>query len=261
MGYLDALVLGIVEGLTEFLPISSTAHLILTEKVLDQEKTHFLTSFNIAIQLGAILAVVVLYWRSLLLDRDVWMRVAVAFLPTAVLGLLLYSRVKALLGGDYAVQVSLWSLAIGGMVMILFERLHGERAGAVEYLKGISYPRAALIGACQAFAFVPGVSRAAATVIGGMLLGVRRRTIIEFSFLLAVPTMAAATGKELYENRDLFSADQFQLLAFGFVTAFVMATVAIRGLLLFIKVHTFIPFGVYRILFAGAFVLYLLMAG
>lgn len=250
---LKALLLGVVEGFTEFLPISSTGHLILAEKLLARMPPPVPESFKIAIQLGAILAVVALYWRSLLVDGPVMLRVAVAFVPTAVLGLVFYRVVKQLLGSE---EVVLWALAVGGALLILFEWLHGERPGATDEVKGITFVQAFLIGVCQAAAFVPGVSRAAATVVGGLALGLRRRTVVEFSFLLAVPTMAAATGYDLYKSADTFSGADVQFLLVGLVTSFVVALLAVRFLLRFITTHTFIPFGVYRI--AAALLFWLL---
>ncbi len=247
----QALVLGIVEGLTEFLPISSTGHLMLTSKLLRIPESEFHKSFEIAIQLGAILAVVLLYGRSLLTDWATIQRVAVAFVPTAVLGFLLYKTVKQYLLAD--TTLVLWSFAVGGVVLILFEWLHGERPGAVGGIDRISYPQAFVIGVCQTAALVPGVSRAAATVVGGLALGLRRRTIVEFSFLLAVPTMAAATGYDLLQSGADFDSSQWLLLGAGFAVSCAVAILAIRFLLRFVQTHTFIAFGVYRILAAAAF--------
>jgi undecaprenyl-diphosphatase len=245
-----ALLLGIVEGVTEFLPVSSTGHLILAAKLLGQPETDFSKSFKVAIQLGAIFSVVVLYWRSLLVDFAVVKRIVVAFVPTGILGLLLYKRVRALLDNDGVVLVS---LAIGGVVLILFELLHREKErDGEERLTDISYFQCVLIGLCQSVAMIPGVSRSAATILGGLALGLRRKTIVEFSFLLAVPTIAAATGKELYENSAHFSGSEFVALGVGLVVSFVVALISIGLLLRYIKTHTFIAFGVYRIVLAAA---------
>jgi undecaprenyl-diphosphatase len=250
MDNFHALVYGTVEGLTEFLPISSTGHLILTRQLLRDPSTEFIKTFEIAIQLGAILAVVATYWRSLLVDRVVMQRVLAAFLPIVVLGLLLYGAVKQLQDSH---EVVLWSLGVGGLVLILFEWLHGEKSDGTDQLAQISYPQAILVGLCQSLAMLPGVSRAAATVVGGLAVGIRRRAIVEFSFLLAVPTMAAATGLDLAKNAGAFSPGQWQFLLIGFVTSFLVALLAIRLLLRFIKTHTFVTFGLYRILLAVAF--------
>lgn len=248
MDLITAAVLGIVEGVTEFLPISSTGHMILAGRLMGLEPTEFLKSFEIAIQLGAIGAVVSLYWRSLTLDLEAIKRIVVAFIPTAILGLLLYKIVKHVLLGSAVIV--LWSLALGGAFLILFELFHKEREGPTDTVTGISYPQAFVIGVFQSIAIIPGVSRAAATIVGGLILGIRRKTIVEFSFLLAVPTMAAATALDLLKSGAAFTGDQVAALAVGFLTAFIVALGAIKFLLAFIKTHSFIPFGAYRIILA-----------
>lgn len=256
MTWLDSLVLGVVEGVTEFLPISSTGHLMITSRLLGLDlASPVLSSFNIAIQLGAILAVVVLYWRALLVDWPTMQRVLVALVPTLLGGALLYRLVKTYF--LESVELVLWSLAIGGVVIILFERLHGERAAGSDEVRRLTFVQAFAIGVCQILAMIPGVSRAAATVLGGMALGLRRQTAVEFSFLLAVPTMAAATAKDLYETREHFSLADLQNLAIGFVMAFVIALLTIKLLLRFIRGHTFTAFGIYRIAAALGFALLL----
>ena len=251
MTLLQALVMGVVEGLTEFLPISSTGHLILTARLLGIPPSNFQKSFEIAIQLGAIGAAAALYWRSFL-NLKILARVIVAFVPTGVIGLALYPFVKTYLLGNEAVV--LWALAIGGAILIVFELLYREPAGAVDDVADISYRDAFCIGLFQALAIVPGVSRSGATIVGGLALGLKRETIVVFSFLLAVPTMAAATGLDLIKNASSFSAEQFNVLACGFVASFVVAMLSIKFLLAYVRTRTFIPFGVYRIAVALIFV-------
>jgi undecaprenyl-diphosphatase len=253
MDILDALILGIVEGVTEFLPISSTGHLILASALLRLEQTEFLKSFEIAIQLGAILSVAVLYWRRFLLDRKSLKRVAVAFLPTGILGLLFYKTVKSYLGSN---EVVLWAMLLGGILLIVFELFHHESEDAAKDIDQISYGKSFAIGLFQSLAMVPGVSRSAATILGGLAIGISRKVIVEFSFLLAVVTMAAATGLDLLKSYDTFSLDQSKLLAVAFVTSFAVAILSIKLLLRFIKTHSFIGFGVYRIAAAIAFWLF-----
>lgn len=252
MTLVESAILGIVEGITEFLPVSSTGHLILASELLGLPSSEFLKSFEIAIQLGAIAAVLMLYFRSFL-DIEVLKRVAVAFIPTGIIGLALYQVVKTYLLGNTAVV--LWALALGGAALIVFELLHKEKETAKEEVTSITYLQAFCIGIFQAFAIIPGVSRSAATIVGGLLVGIRRVAIVEFSFLLAVPVMAAATGLDLVKNIHTFSSADFSNLAVGFVVSFVVAMGAIRFLLKFVRNHTFIPFGVYRIAAAGAFFL------
>ncbi len=248
MGIWDVIILGVVEGFTEFLPISSTGHLILTSNLLNLPQTEFLKSFEIIIQLGAILAVVALYWRSFL-NIEMLKKLVVGFLPTGVIGLALYPFVKQYLIGNESVV--LWALFLGGIALIAFEYWHKE--GEQESLESISYKQAALIGLFQAVAIIPGVSRSAATIIGGMALGMKRALIVEFSFLLAVPTMAAATGLDVLQNAELILDGNLGLLTIGFVVSFVVAICAIKFLLAFVRRYSFAPFGAYRIGLAAAF--------
>ncbi len=247
---LDSLVLGIVEGVTEFLPISSTGHLILTSHLLGIAQNNFHKSFEIIIQLGAISSVIALYWRSFL-QIEILKKLFVAFLPTAVVGLLLYSFIKTFLLGNE--RVVLAALLFGGVALIVFELWHKEKESAVGDVKEMTYTQSLLIGLAQAVAVIPGVSRSAATILGGLLLGIKRTTIVEFSFLLAVPTMLAATGLDLSKNYSTFSMDEFTVLAIGFVTSFIVAGLSIKFLLSYIRSHTFIPFGVYRVVIAVLF--------
>jgi undecaprenyl-diphosphatase len=245
MDFITAFILGIVQGISEFLPISSTGHMILASHLMGLKHTEFLKSFEIAIQVGTILSVVVLYWRSLLVDFEVIKRLVVAFIPTGVLGLTLYKLIKGYLLGSETVV--LCSLQIGGIFIIAFEYWYREKDDATSEIREISYKNAVIIGLFQSIAMIPGVSRSASTILGGLWLGLKRKTIVEFTFLLAVPTMLAATGYDLIKSGSQFSFDQIQYLLVGFVTAFVVALLTIKFLLQFIKTHTFIPFGIYRI--------------
>lgn len=241
---LHSVILGIVEGFTEFLPISSTAHLVLTSDILKIVQSDYAKTFEIAIQSGAILAVVALYWRKFL-DFEVLKRIIAAFIPTAVLGLIFYKIIKNNLIGDTG--VILWALAIGGLFLILFEYLFKNK-DTITDIKEISYKKAFGIGFFQAIAMIPGISRAAATIVGGMFLGIKRQAIVEFSFLLAVPTMLAATGLDLLKSSHQFSGSQFSILGTGFIVSFVMAIISIKFLLNYIKKHSFTAFGFYRII-------------
>jgi len=251
MDIFNAIIFGIIEGITEFLPVSSTGHLMLTARLLGFSQTEFMKTFEIAIQLGAILSVVVLYWRSLLVDFKVMQRLAVAFAPTAVLGIIFYKIIKTVLLDSQ--QIVLWSLFLGGIFLIIFELFHKEKEDAGAELANISFKKAFWIGVFQSVAMVPGVSRSAATIIGGLFLGLKRKTIVEFSFLLAVPTMLAATGLDLLKNAGAFSVHQFFFLAVGFLVSFAVAILSIKFFLYFIKSHNFIAFGVYRVLIALLF--------
>ena len=255
MDFITAVILGIVQGVSEFLPISSTGHMILASHLIGLNHTEFLKSFEIAIQVGTILSVVVLYGRTLLVDIEVIKRLVVAFLPTGILGLTLYRMIKGYLLGSEAVV--LWSLLIGGVILVVFEWRYREREDAAGEIRDISYKNALIIGLFQSIAMIPGVSRSASTIVGGLMLGLKRKTIVEFTFLLAVPTMLAATGYDLIRSGPQFSVGEFQYLLAGFATAFVVAHLSIKFLLRFIKTHTFIPFGVYRIVLVICWVLLL----
>jgi undecaprenyl-diphosphatase len=250
----SALVLGIIEGFTEFLPISSTAHLILAVDLLNIDHSDFTKTFEIVIQSGAILAVLVLYFRKFM-DLEVLKRVVVAFIPTGILGLIFYKSVKTYLIGN--IPVVLWALGVGGMLLIIFEYLFKEK-DTVSDVKNISYGKAAGIGLFQSIAMIPGTSRAAATIVGGMFMGLRREVVVEFSFLLAVPTMLAATVLDLFKNSNAFSYSEFGVLTVGFITSFIMAIVGIKFLLGYIRKHSFMRFGIYRIILVGLFILFLL---
>lgn len=256
MTIFHGLILGLIEGLTEFLPISSTAHLILAGEWLRLPSSEFLKTFEISIQLGAIFAVVVLYWKKIWSGWDLIGKIVAAFIPTALIGLALYKVVKNYLMDNLYIIAG--ALLLGGIILILFEKYYKRKnAGAVPAntidsgLDAISYKQAATIGVFQSLSIIPGVSRAAATIIGGLSLGVSRQNIVEFSFLLAIPTMVAATGFDLYKSRAALSALSSQdLLVWlaGFAAAFITAIVGVKFFIKFIQKNDFIPFGWYRVI-------------
>ena len=246
MSLLYALILGVVEGVTEFLPISSTAHLILASHVLHLTETEFVKSFQIIIQLGAILSVVVLYWKKFW-SWDVLIKLAVAFIPTGVIGLTVYKVVKGYLLGNLTVVLA--SLLVGGIALIVFERFNKNEMGDEIDFSEITYGRALLIGLFQTIAVIPGVSRSAATIVGGSLIGISKRTIVEFSFMLAVPTMLAASVLDLYKSHSAI-AENVPALGVGFVVSFITAIIAIKSFLNFLKKRDFTFFGWYRIVLA-----------
>ncbi len=254
MTIFHSIVLGIVEGVTEFLPISSTGHLILYAELLNIAHTSFVKSFEIIIQLGAILAVVVMYFQKLWHWNTI-KKVFVAFIPTSIVGLVFYKFIKTYLVGN--TTVVLWALFLGGLALIIFEKLFSKKQKEQNIsetnIEIISYKQAFLIGIFQSLAVVPGVSRSAATVVGGLSLGLSRTAIVEFSFLLAIPTMIAATGLDLVKSQSLFTTREFGLLAIGFVVSFFVAMASIKFLLRYIKHHSFTSFGIYRIIVAILF--------
>lgn len=249
MDYLTAIILAIVEGITEFLPVSSTGHTILAATLLSVPQTPFVKSFELALEFGSILAVVALYWRFLL-EIEVLKRLIVAFIPTGIIGLLIYRFFKDVLFGNQ--QIVLWALFLGGVFLILFEWRYRERSD-IDAIGKIPYRHCLLIGLFQSISVIPGLSRSAPTIMGGLALGMKRQTIVLFSFLLAVPTMIAASGFDLLNSYSEFSSGQVNILLVGFVTSFLVALPAIRLFLNFIKKNNFIPFGIYRIVLVALF--------
>lgn len=245
-----SIVLGIVEGATEFLPISSTGHLILVSKLLGLADSEFRTTFEVAIQLGAILAVLVVAWRRFL-QWNIVKRIVVAFVPTAVIGFTLFRLIKEFLLQQPWIVV--WALLIGGVLLLLFEQWHGKRQHVPHSLEQMSYRQAAVIGLVQAVAVIPGVSRSAATIVAGLAVGMERAVVVEFSFLLAVPTVLGATALDIAKTPTSVLHGHWNILITGALSAFVVAWLAIRFFLQFIRRHTFVPFGVYRIIVALLF--------
>lgn len=256
----QSIIMGIVEGLTEFLPISSTAHLILSGELLNIPNSEFLKTYSISIQLGAILAVVILYWKKILNSKDLILKIAAAFIPTSIIGLIFYKLVKTYLMENLTL-ISI-TLLIGGIILIIFEKRYKnkEKLSNEEIneeldtkQEKISYHQAVLIGVFQTLAMIPGVSRSAATIIGGLWLGLKRKTIVEFSFLLAIPTMAAATFLDLIKSKEaiinLTNQDLYSWLI-GFILSFITAIIGVKFLLRFIQKNNFIIFGWYRIILA-----------
>lgn len=248
MDILNAIILGIVEGITEFLPISSTGHLILASRLLGITSTDFLKSFEIFIQSGAILAVILLYWRDIFTKFDLLKKVFIAFIPTAVIGLLFYKILKEYLLGN--TTITLLSLFFGGIALIIVELSFKKRKIDERTVTQITYKNAILVGLIQSVSIIPGVSRSAASIIGGMLLGMDRKTAVEFSFLLAIPTLLAATGLDLIKTNFSFSTQEWIYLATGFLSSFIVAIIVIKWLVSYVKKYTFIPFGIYRIIIA-----------
>jgi undecaprenyl-diphosphatase len=241
----NALILGVVEGLTEFLPISSTGHLILAGELLGANDERW-NVFNIVIQTGAMLAVVWEYRaRFFKVDFQLYRNLLVAFIPAAILGLLFSKYIKATL--FHAVPVAL-AFIVGGIIILLVEK-NPRRHHRVESTRSMTWLDALKVGFAQCFALIPGTSRSGATIIGGMLFGLSRQTATEFSFFLAVPTLVAAGAYDLFNHRELFSKSGLPMLAVGSVAAFVSAFVVVRWLIRYVATHDFRPFAWYRIAF------------
>ena len=258
MSIVYSIILGIVEGITEFLPISSTAHLIITSRILEIAQTDFVKMFEIVIQLGAIAAVAVLYFKLLIKNPQLIGKIIAAFIPTSIIGLAVYSFAKRYLLGNLWITVI--ALIVGGLGIILFEMKYKNRLEDASYKNDssglnshISYPAAIWMGVCQAVAIIPGVSRSAATILGGRAWGITRTAVVEFSFLLAAPTMFAAAALDIYKNPQALTGGNIIPLIIGFVVAFVVAYVSMKWLISYIQKHSFTAFGWYRIL-VGALV-------
>ena len=250
----QAIILAIVEGITEFLPVSSTGHMIIASSILGIPADDFTKLFIVNIQFGAILSVVVLYWRRFLTSFDIYFKLLAAFIPTAIFGFLLDDYVDALLE---SVQVVAASLFIGGIILVFIDKWLGERIGTIATQ---SLQSSAIVGLFQAISMVPGVSRSAATIIGGQIVGNSRKEAAEFSFLLAVPTMFAASALKLLKNKDLIFQMDLRLIAVGNIVAFVVAILAIKFFIAFLTKYGFRVFGFYRII-VGALILILLQMG
>jgi len=240
MTWFQALILSVVEGLTEFLPVSSTGHMILVEGILGMKSNDFIQAFIINIQFGAILSVVVLYWKRFFQSFSFYYKLFVAFLPAAVIGLLLIHYIDELLQSVYVVAVM---LILGGVVLVFVDKWFKNPAKD----QTVTYKKALVIGFYQVLSMIPGTSRSAATIIGGMTQKLTKKTAAEFSFFLAVPTMFAASGYKLLENYKSINTGNISLLLFGNVVAFVVAMFAIKSFIRFLTNHGFKLFGYYRI--------------
>ena len=260
MDTIQTFIIGIVEGLTEFLPISSTGHMIIAEKILHLPENDFSKVFTVAIQLGAILAVVVLYWKKFM-DFSHWQfyfKLALAVVPALVLGLLFSKKIDTLLDSSTTVAISMLA---GGLILIFVDGIFTSPAIHTE--GEVSYGKAVIIGIWQCIAMIPGVSRSAASIIGGMQQKLSRNVAAEFSFFLAVPTMLAATGYKLYKyykTNGGFTGQEIRQLAVGNIVAFAVAMLAIRFFIGFLKKHGFKVWGWYRIV-VGILLLVLIYTG
>ena len=252
MNIIQSIILSIIEGLTEFLPISSTGHMILASSIMNIPEDAFVKTFEISIQIGAIMAIVLLYAKRFLQGISIYLKLAIAFIPTGIIGFLAYPYIKTYLFNPIIVSIS---LVLGGIVLILIDKkVVGQESKTVE-LENISYKNAFFIGLFQSISMIPGVSRAAATIVGGIFNGLDKKQAIEFSFLLAVPTMFAATGYDLYKTTIGFSGHEIFLLSLGLVVAFITAWIAVKVFVKIVQNYGFKYFGFYRIIIGIIFLL------
>jgi len=242
----QAIIIGIIEGFTEFLPISSTGHMIIASKFLGIEENALNKAYHVIIQFAAIMAVLFLYKEKITFKKvDLWVKLFVSFLPIAIVGFIFKDVIKTL----FTVQTVAWMFIIGGLIFLVVEYFYTEKEHHIKDVEQVSYTQALWVGVAQIFSLIPGTSRAGATIIGGLLSGLDRKTSMEFSFLLAIPVMAAVSGYDLLKHYQDFADANWGAFLIGFVTAFIVAYATIKLFLVFIERFTFVAFGVYRIIF------------
>ena len=254
----QAILLAVIEGITEYLPVSSTGHMILGSSLMGIQSDNFVKLFTVAIQLGAILSVIVLYFKRFFQTIGFYFKLLVAFIPAVVFGLLFSDKIDQLLESPLVVAIS---LLVGGLVLLFVDQLFNN--GDINNTDDITYGTAFKIGLFQCISMIPGVSRSASTIVGGMSQKLSRKTAAEFSFFLAVPTMFGATAKKLfdfYQDGFVISQEQVNLLIIGNVVAFIVAMLAIRYFITFLQIRGFRIFGWYRII-VGGIILILLLSG
>jgi undecaprenyl-diphosphatase len=254
MSIFQSIVLSIIEGLTEFLPISSTGHMILASSVMHIQEDAFVKTFEISIQIGAIMAIVIQYAKRFLKGISIYLKLGIAFIPTGIIGILAYPYIKAYLFNSTVVAVS---LLLGGIILILIDKKVADQQTKSDVIENMKYKNAFFIGLFQSISMIPGVSRAAATIIGGIFNGLNKKQAIEFSFLLAVPTMFIASGYDLIKTNIEFSRHDMLLLGLGLVVAFITAWFAVKVFLKIVQNYGFKYFGYYRIIIAIIFLIFI----
>jgi undecaprenyl-diphosphatase len=258
MTFIQAIIIAIIEGITEFLPVSSTGHMILAQSLMDVKDPEFAKTFEIVIQLGAILAVLLLYIKRFFVGINIYLKLLVAFLPTGIIGLLAYKMIKHYLFNPFTVSIS---LILGGVILILLDKWSAEKKSEYKEVEDITYSGAIKIGLIQCVSMVPGVSRAAATIFGGIFSGFDRKQAAEFSFLLAIPTMFAASGYDLLKEKDNIHSDDVTILLLGGLVAFLVALFAVKAFVSFLNKYGFKHFGYYRIILGVLFLVYAMYTG
>jgi undecaprenyl-diphosphatase len=256
MSIFDTIIIGIIEGLTEFLPISSTAHMDITRELLSVVATPFVKSFEIIIQLGAIMAVVFIYAKKVFSSWKYFRNLIIAFIPTGIIGFILYKIIKTFLLGNILVQAI--ALLIGGIIIIIFENYYSKKDQDESeriIIENLTIRQLLILGTAQALAVIPGVSRSGAVIISGRALGLGRRLITEFSFLLAVPTMLSAASYDIYKSGFSFSSNEWGTILLGFIVSFIVALFVIKWFLAYIRKHSFKIFGYYRIVLGFVIIL------
>jgi undecaprenyl-diphosphatase len=260
MDIIQAIILAIVEGLTEFLPISSTGHMIIASSIMGIQSNDFVKLFTVCIQFGAILSVVVLYFKHFFKSVNFYLKLIVAFIPAAICGLLFKKHIDALLENPFVVGITLF---LGGVILLFIDKLFNDKNATTDNEEAVTFKQSFFIGCFQCIAMIPGVSRSAATIIGGLSNRLTRKTAAEFAFFVAVPTMFAATAKDLWDyvkEGGAISSEEIKLLAIGNIVAFVVAIFAIKFFISLLTKYGFRLFGIYRII-VGAIIIVLYLSG
>ena len=246
MGIIDSIILGIIEGFTEFLPISSTGHLIVASQFLNIDQTAVTKAYEVIIQFAAILAVVFNYSDKITFEKiELWKKLILAFIPIGAVGFVFSHQIKEL----FNIQIVAIMFIVGGIIFLIAEKFYDEKKALITDVEDVTYKQALLIGLAQVTALIPGTSRAGGTILGAMFVGLSRKASAEFSFLLALPVMTAVTAYDLLKHYKEFSDANFMVLGIGFVISFIMAYITIKLFLKFLERFTFVSFGIYRIIF------------
>lgn len=246
MTIFDSIILGIIEGFTEFLPISSTGHLIVASEFLNLEQTSINTAYEVIIQFAAILAVILNYPSKFSLQHiELWKKIILAFIPIGAVGFVFSKQIKAL----FSIEIVAIMFIIGGVIFLIVEKYYRKKEHLIDDVEKVTYKQALYIGLAQIFALIPGTSRAGSTIIGAILVGLNRKASAEFSFLLALPVMCATTGYDIVKHYEDFTQSNLITLGIGFVIAFIVAFMTIKLFLKFLENFTFVAFGIYRIIF------------
>jgi len=242
----QAIIIGVIEGFTEFLPISSTGHMIVASKLMGLPQDTVIKAYEVIIQFAAILAVMLIYKDKISFKKiDLWLKLILAFIPLALVGFIFKDHIKAL----FNVETVAWMFIIGGIIFLIIEYFYKETSAHTVEVEKVSFMQALWIGISQIFSLIPGTSRAGATIIGGMLTGLDRKTSSDFSFLLAIPVMSAVTAYDLLKHYKEFVDANWTAFIVGFVVAFIVAYITVKVFLVFIQKFSFVPFGIYRIVF------------
>ena len=253
MGIFESILLGIIEGFTEFLPISSTGHLIIASKFLEIDQNNITKAYEVIIQFAAILAVLLNYKDKFHPSKiELWKKLIIAFIPIGAVGFIFSSYIKAM----FDIKIVAIMFIIGGIIFLIVEKFYTEKEHFIDDIEKVSYKQALYIGIAQIFALIPGTSRAGSTIIGAMLVGLNRKASAEFSFLLAFPVMCATTGYDILKNYKEFSDANLIVLAVGFVISFFVAYLTIKLFLKFLEKFTFVAFGIYRIVFGAVLLIW-----